>query len=66
MEQARLAGARPAGSFGAGGPGRPFNLHAGMLHRLGIEHEQFAVKHQGLDRRLAGVEHALVVKVNLV
>jgi hypothetical protein len=32
----------------------------------GIEHERFSVKHQGLDMRLTGVEHARLVKEILV
>ena len=38
------------------------DLHATMLHLLGIDHERFSVKHQGLDTRLTGVEKARVVK----
>src|SRR5690606_34916726 len=38
------------------------DLHATMLHLLGIEHERFSVKYQGLDLRLTGVEEARVVK----
>ena len=38
------------------------DLHATMLHQLGIDHERFSVKHQGLDMRLSGVEKARVVK----
>jgi hypothetical protein len=37
------------------------DLHATMLHMLGIEHERFSVKYQGLDMRLTGVEPARVV-----
>lgn len=37
------------------------DLHATMLHLLGIEHERFTVKHQGLDLKLTGVEPAKVV-----
>jgi hypothetical protein len=33
-----------------------------MLHLLGIDHERFSVKFQGLDMRLTGVEPAHVVK----
>ena len=32
------------------------------MHNLGIDHERFSVKHQGLDQRLTGVEPAHVVK----
>jgi uncharacterized protein (DUF1501 family) len=38
------------------------DLHATMLHLLGIDHERFTVKSQGLDMRLTGVEPARVVK----
>ena len=42
------------------------DLHATMLHLLGIDHERFSVKFQGLDMRLTGVEEARVVKEILV
>ena len=38
------------------------DLHATMLHLLGIQYDRFNVKFQGLDMRLTGVEHARVVK----
>jgi hypothetical protein len=38
------------------------DLHATMLHLLGINHERFSLKFQGLDMRLTGVEPARVVK----
>jgi uncharacterized protein (DUF1501 family) len=38
------------------------DLHATMLHLLGIDHSKFSVKYQGLDVRLTGVEPARVVK----
>ncbi len=34
------------------------DLHATMLHLLGIQHERFSIKVQGLDLRLTGVEEA--------
>ncbi|MBS0265974.1 MAG: DUF1501 domain-containing protein [Planctomycetes bacterium] len=37
------------------------DLHATMLHLLGIRHEEFSVKFQGLDARLTGVEGASVL-----
>ncbi len=37
------------------------DLHATMLHLLGIDHDRLSVKHQGLDMRLTGVEPARVV-----
>ncbi len=38
------------------------DLHATILHSLGLEHERLAFKFQGLDQRLTGVEPARVVK----
>lgn len=38
------------------------DLHATMLHLLGIDHKKFSVKYQGLDMKLTGVEEAHVVK----
>ena len=38
------------------------DLHATMLHLLGIDHDAFSVKFQGLDARLTGVEGAKVIK----
>ena len=38
------------------------DLNATVLHNLGIDHERFSVKYQGLDARLTGVEGAHVVK----
>ena len=37
------------------------DLHATMLHLLGIDHNRFTVKFQGLDAKLSGVEGATVV-----
>ena len=37
------------------------DLHATMLHLLGIDHSKFTVKFQGLDAKLTGVEPASVV-----
>jgi hypothetical protein len=41
------------------------DLHATMLHQLGIEHEAFSVKFQGLDAKLTGVEGAKVIEAIL-
>ncbi|MGI9471619.1 MAG: DUF1501 domain-containing protein, partial [Rubripirellula sp.] len=38
------------------------DLHATMLHLLGIDHRQFTYKFQGLDMKLTGVESAKVVR----
>jgi hypothetical protein len=38
------------------------DIHATMLHQLGIQHDAFSFKFQGLDARLSGVEGAKVIK----
>jgi hypothetical protein len=38
------------------------DLHATMLHQLGIDHEAFTFKFQGLDAKLTGVEPCKVMK----
>jgi hypothetical protein len=38
------------------------DLHATVLHLLGIDHQRLTFRHQGLDFRLTGVEQARVVK----
>ena len=38
------------------------DLHATMLHLLGIDHRRFTYKFQGLDTKLTGVESAEVVR----
>ena len=38
------------------------DLQATILHCLGLDHEEFTVKYQGLDHRLTGVEKAKVAK----
>jgi uncharacterized protein (DUF1501 family) len=51
--------------FGFGAVENPVHvhdLHATILHQLGLDHERLTVKSQGLDFRLTGVEHAKVVK----
>ncbi len=42
------------------------DLHATILHLMGIEHEKLSAKFQGLDAKLTGVEKARVVKEILV
>ncbi len=37
------------------------DIHATLLHLLGIDHERFTVKFQGLDAKITGVEGARVV-----
>ncbi|MDB6138948.1 MAG: Sulfatase [Verrucomicrobiaceae bacterium] len=37
------------------------DLHATMLHQLGIQHDAFTFKFQGLDAKLTGVEGAKVI-----
>ena len=38
------------------------DFHATVLHLLGIDHERFTYRYQGLDQRLTGVEKANVIK----
>ncbi|NCF38610.1 MAG: DUF1501 domain-containing protein [Planctomycetia bacterium] len=38
------------------------DLHATMLHLLGLDHQRLSVPHQGLDVRLTGVESARIVR----
>jgi len=38
------------------------DFHATILHMLGIDHEQFSFKSQGLDQKLTGVEEAKVIQ----
>ena len=38
------------------------DLHATMLHQLGINHEAFTIKFQGLDAKLTGVEPSKVIR----
>jgi hypothetical protein len=38
------------------------DLHATILHLMGIKHEQFSFKSQGLDQKLTWVVEANVVK----
>ena len=42
------------------------DLHATVMHLLGIDHERFTYRFQGLDFRLTGVEPSRVVKDILV
>ncbi|HVK18301.1 MAG TPA: DUF1501 domain-containing protein [Fimbriiglobus sp.] len=41
------------------------DFHATVLQLLGIDHERFTYKFQGLDQKLTGVEHAKVIKALL-
>ena len=38
------------------------NLHATMLHLLGINHERLSYPFQGLDQRLTGVNKCKIIK----
>lgn len=38
------------------------DLHATMLHLLGLDHSRLTFKHQGLDAKLTGVEPARVIE----
>ena len=37
-------------------------INATILHCLGIDHERFTLRYQGLDQRLTGVEPMKVIK----
>lgn len=55
--------------FGFGAVENPVHvhdLHATILHQLGLDHQRLSVRSQGLDFRLTGVEPAQVVKGLLV
>ncbi len=63
-------GFRPGLSFGATdefgynaveNPVAVHDIHATLLHQMGIDHARFSVKFQGLDSRLTGVEPCRVV-----
>ena len=43
-------------------PAHVNDLNATMLHCMGIDHERFTVKFQGLDFRLTGVENPKIIK----
>jgi hypothetical protein len=38
------------------------DFHATVLHLLGLDHERFSFRYQGLDQRLTGVEPAHVIQ----
>ncbi len=38
------------------------NLNATILHLLGIDHNRFTYRHQGLDQKITGVEESHVIK----
>ena len=42
------------------------DLHATLMHCMGIDHSRFSFKFRGLHTRLTGVEEANVVKEILV
>jgi uncharacterized protein (DUF1501 family) len=42
------------------------DIHATLLHQLGLDHHRLSVKFQGLDVKLTGVEEAHVLKDILV
>ena len=43
-------------------PDQVRDFHATILHLLGMNHERFTYRHQGLDFRLTGVEPAQIVR----
>jgi hypothetical protein len=49
------------GYYAVENPVHVHDLHATILHVLGIDHKRFSYRYQGLDFRLTGVEQARVV-----
>lgn len=47
-------------------PAHVHDIHATLLHQLGLDHERLSVRFQGLDFRLTGVEPAHVISDLLV
>ena len=43
-------------------PAHVHDIHATILHQLGLDHERLSVRSQGLDFRLTGVEGANVIR----
>ncbi len=43
-----------------GNPTQVYDIHATILHLLGIDHEQLTVRHDGIDRRLTDVHGHLL------
>jgi hypothetical protein len=41
-----------------------YDVHATILHQLGIDHEKLTVRHNGIDRRLTDV-HGHVIEAIL-
>ena len=44
-------------------PTQVYDIHATMLHMLGIDHKQLTVRHNGIDRRLTDVHGHVVEKL---
>jgi Protein of unknown function (DUF1501) len=42
-------------------PSQGYDIHATILHLLGIDHSRLSVRHDGIDRRLTDV-HGRVIK----
>ncbi len=42
------------------------DFHATVLSMLGVDHERFTYRYQGLDQKLTGVEHAKIIKELIV
>ncbi len=38
----------------------PFDLHAAILHLMGIDHRRLTFRHNGIDRRLTDVHGHLI------
>ena len=64
-------GTRPGSAYGASDewgwkaekPVWCYDLHATLLHLLGIEHEKLTFRHQGIDRRLTDVHGHVIEEI---
>ena len=43
-------------ALGPKNPTQVYDIHATMLHLLGIDHKRLTVRHNGIDRRLTDVQ----------
>ena len=41
----------------------PYDVHATVLHLLGIDHEKLTFRHNGIDRRLTDVHGQLIPEI---
>jgi len=44
-------------------PTQVYDIHATILHLLGIDHKQLTVRHNGIDRRLTDVHGQVIADI---